>query len=1061
MAHLSISLPAVVIIAALMLRLSATSGATPVIGMPGCDTTCGDMSVPYPFGIGPERCYHSVGFNLTCDTSSNPPRLLLGDGTLRVIDIDSEMSAVTAVYVGGIKFDADGNGKLSGGLRDDGPFGLSRFPNELTLMGCNVQATLKNGNITMSSCSSLCQDGIGLVDEEPLTSPTRSLRCSGWGCCQADIIIDHEEVEGKLVPITSYDVELKWLGWNRSADNEWPVTVFVARSAWFGNRWLSGGFSPTSHSPSLMEVPLWIGWEVLGHGVESHNESDYLSLGCPLVCKSNHSRCENGARGGYTCFCEPGYEGNPYMGDGCQDIDECKHPEIWSCYGNCTNTEGWYECLCPVGTQGNPGLPGGCYISLEASCSRSCGGVTVPFPFGVGPSECYWEGFGLTCDATSKPPRLLLLDDQEGTLQVNGISLVNNTVRVLRTGGDSIAGPEDGLFMDVGSIFTGTGERPYSLSSGNELILVGCNVQATLFGDGNRAIISGCASFCPITESGNTTSTNTGIEPINGTDKYCYGMGCCQARIPISAGSMPKHLVLKKFDQNNAQQESPLSYMLIAEEGWFNHGRVSSEVLQQPPPIPHTMATRRTNLQVPMLLRWEVVKGLPRANKMKSQSNCPREVARKLCKSKNSYCKSGNRGYSCQCSDDYHGNPYVTNGCQGRNIVIGVASGVGIILLVLIAFFILKYIKHQRAQMMKRKYFDQNRGQLLEQLVSQRADIAERMIIKLEELEKATNNFDKARELGGGGHGIVYKGILSDLNVVAIKKPKKVVQKEIDEFINEVAILSQINHRNVVKLYGCCLETEVPMLVYEFISNGTLYDHLHVEGSRSLSWNNRLRIATETAKSLAYLHSTASVPIIHRDIKSVNILLDDTLRAKVADFGASRYIAVEKSGLTTMVQGTIGYLDPMYFYTGRLTEKSDVYSFGVMVVELLTRKKPFSYISSEGDGLVAHFAILFAEHSLSQILDPQVVDEGSTEVQEVAALAVACIQLKGEDRPTMRQVELTLERLQSSNQVISYNVVDEEFVEDGIKINYPLSPDGRRGEDYFMEPHNTPSSSTN
>ncbi|KAM3261614.1 hypothetical protein ACQJBY_052350 [Aegilops geniculata] len=358
--------------------------------------------------------------------------------------------------------------------------------------------------------------------------------------------------------------------------------------------------------------------------------------------------------------------------------------------------------------------------------------------------------------------------------------------------------------------------------------------------------------------------------------------------------------------------------------------------------------------------------------------------------------------------------------------------------------------------MLKRKFFEQNRGQLLQQLISQRADIAERMIIPLEELEKATNNFDKARELGGGGHGTVYKGILSDLHVVAIKKPKKVVQKEIDEFINEVAILSQINHRNVVKLYGCCLETEVPLLVYEFISNGTLYDHLHVEGPRSLSWGDRLRIAIETAKSLAYLHSTASIPIIHRDIKSVNILLDDTLTTKIADFGASRYISVEKSGLTTMVQGTVGYLDPMYFYTGRLTEKSDVYSFGVMVVELLTRKKPFSYLSPSGDGIVAHFAMLFAEDNLSQILDPQVINEWSKEVHEVATLAIACTQLKGEDRPTMRQVELTLESLQSSMHIVSDNVVDEEFENDVIPTNCPMNEHERGGDEdstrqYSME----------
>jgi serine/threonine protein kinase len=369
-------------------------------------------------------------------------------------------------------------------------------------------------------------------------------------------------------------------------------------------------------------------------------------------------------------------------------------------------------------------------------------------------------------------------------------------------------------------------------------------------------------------------------------------------------------------------------------------------------------------------------------------------------------------------------------------IAIGIAIGACVILLVVVAFFISKKLKHQRGQMMKRKFFEQNRGQLLQQLVSQRADIAEKMIISLEELEKATCNFDKSRELGVGGHGTVYKGILSDQHVVAIKKPKKVVQKEIVEFINEVAILSQINHRNVVKLYGCCLETEVPLLVYEFISNGTLYDHLHVEGPISLPWDDRLRIATETAGCLSYLHSTASVPIIHRDVKSVNILLDETLTSKVADFGASRYVPIDGSGVTTVVQGTRGYMDPMCIYTGRFTEKSDVYSFGVMLVELLTRRKPFSYLSIGGEGLAADFATLFAEGNLTHILDPQIIEEGGEMVERVSTLAVKCIKSRAEDRPTMKQVESTLGSLQPDKQQVLCARGN------GVAVNYPPTADG-------------------
>ncbi|KAL6844965.1 hypothetical protein ACP4OV_025624 [Aristida adscensionis] len=654
------------------------------------------------------------------------------------------------------------------------------------------------------------------------------------------------------------------------------------------------------------------------------------------------------------------------------------------------------------------GLPG---------CETSCGEVSVPYPFGLGPARCYWPGFKLTCKTSRNGHQRLLLGD--GTLQVVDVSLKNNMVRVMRTGpindapSTSIDGSSgnltsEGLFVfPFGSRFAGSVYTLYRFQ--NELVLFGCNLTAMLVGgvkDSNPKISAGCTSIC----SSNLPAVYTG--GISDEDKLCFGLGCCQADNDFFHRGVPYAVKLRWQGAENysdfIKSSSPSPpQVFIAEKGWFDR---SSNLTKADIPL---QAQRAAALQVPFILRWGAQPGkagLPKRNSGKHKSVCPGNTSRLLCKGNHTECKSMSYGYICSCKNYYNGNPYLAGpgGCQGLIIGIVVGSGMGSILFALITIFMTQRFKHLRAKKLKQKYFKQNHGQLLQRLLSQNTVIAEMMIISVDELEKATNNFDKSRELGGGGHGTVYKGILSDQRVVAIKKSKITVQRDIDEFLNEVAILSQINHRNIVKIFGCCLETEVPLLVYEFISNGTLYQHLHVEGPRQLQWGCRLRIAVETSSALAYLHSSASTPIIHRDIKSSNILLDDSLTSKVSDFGASRYIPIEKTGITTRVQGTMGYLDPMYFYTGRLTEKSDVYSFGVLLVELLTRKKPFSYLSSHAEGLVSHFISLLDEGNLAQILDPQVAEEGGEEVQEVAILAASCIKLKGEDRPKMHQVELVL-----------------------------------------------------
>ncbi|GJR00880.1 kinase RLK-Pelle-WAK family protein [Tanacetum coccineum] len=371
------------------------------------------------------------------------------------------------------------------------------------------------------------------------------------------------------------------------------------------------------------------------------------------------------------------------------------------------------------------------------------------------------------------------------------------------------------------------------------------------------------------------------------------------------------------------------------------------------------------------------------------------------------------------CDYNWHNSNYSNETKSSLDVILGVSISMGVLFLAALTYILYKLIKKTKERRRRKRFFKRNGGLLLKQQEETDPSLVDQTILfTSRQLEKATDNFNENRVLGRGGQGTVYKGMLVDGRIVAVKKSKIVDESQLEQFINEVVILSQVNHRNVVKLLGCCLETDVPLLVSEFIPNGTLYDRIHCETDEDpMSLNMRLQIATEVAGALAYLHSATSIPVYHRDIKTTNILLDDKYRAKVSDFGTSKFVSIDQTHLTTLVKGTFGYLDPEYFQSSQFTEKSDVYSFGVVLVELLTGERPISLTRfGENRSLAAHFMLAMEEGRVMSIFDAMVIREGtSDELLAIANLAMRCLNFNGKNRPTMKEVAVELETVRTSH----------------------------------------------
>nr|XP_043615059.1 LEAF RUST 10 DISEASE-RESISTANCE LOCUS RECEPTOR-LIKE PROTEIN KINASE-like 1.4 isoform X1 [Erigeron canadensis] len=311
-------------------------------------------------------------------------------------------------------------------------------------------------------------------------------------------------------------------------------------------------------------------------------------------------------------------------------------------------------------------------------------------------------------------------------------------------------------------------------------------------------------------------------------------------------------------------------------------------------------------------------------------------------------------------------------------------------------------------------------------------------VFSYEELEVATDNFNDSRELGDGGFGTVYYGKLLDGREVAVKRLYENNFKRVEQFMNEVQILSKLEHENLVKLYGCTSKRSKELvLVYEYIPNGTVADHLHGKlansGSDLFSWSVRLNIAIETAEALAYLHKS---DIIHRDVKTNNILLDKSFKVKVADFGLSRLFPDNATHVSTAPQGTPGYVDPEYYQCYHLTDKSDVYSFGVVLIELISSLQAVDTNRHRHDINLANMAVTkIQNHSLDELVDKSIGFETNGLVRRmttlVAELAFRCLQQEKDMRPTMKEVVEILRGIQDDQLNAQKPEVLDIVVDDG------------------------------
>nr|VDD48385.1 unnamed protein product [Brassica oleracea] len=701
-----------------------------------------------------------------------------------------------------------------------------------------------------------------------------------------------------------------------------------------------------------------------------------------------------------------------------------------------------------------------------SDCLHDCGGIAIPFPFGIG-KDCYLdEHYKIECKETPTSRKLVPvlssfdLDVVSITLPIPKTDYRYGFLETSRRYGSvrvkiptiSTGCPNDGNKTGEELIMNLTGS-PFFIDDQNSLVAVGCTSRVSLTQIKPNTVV--CELNCNTRRDSHMinnipflkkTECYFDLFPPTDSDEICTeedakeiecdGNGCCRVGL-----SEPQQVVGIDITSNDENSASCRVAFLTDEVYNLSNSTKPQELFHK----------RDATVTLGWVIQTNKTSFLKSLNCQFGKDNGSSTTYSEPKCTCGKITISGIIYANCECNKGYNGNPYDKDGCKDidecktipeicgkggicentigsfqcggdktKAIVIGVGAGFGALALVGGVWWFIKFLIKRRMEKRKKKFFKRNGGLLLQQKLNTReGNVETTRIFSSRELEKATENFSENRVLGRGGQGTVYKGMLLDGRTVAVKKSKVIDEDKLQEFINEVVILSQINHRHVVKLLGCCLETEVPMLVYEFIINGNLFKHIHEESDDyAMVWGMRLRVAVDVAGALSYLHSFATSPIYHRDIKSANILLDEKYRAKVADFGTSRSITIDQTHWTTVVSGTtVGYVDPEYYRSSQYTDKSDVYSFGVILAELITGDKPVVMLQNTQEiiSLAEHFKVAMKERRLSDIMDARIKDDCKPEqVMAVAHLALKCLSSKGKKRPNMREVFAELERICSS-----------------------------------------------